>query len=78
MSYFTIELIIYDITEDYERVINEFHLLNIKAGKEAVESLLRNLEFQYIGNNDIWGFQNNNIIVIAEIVEKKVLVSNKT
>lgn len=57
----------YAIEGEEERLIDEYEL-PYKENKEVLESILIKLNYQFIGNDDIWGICTNHFMSIAEIV----------
>ncbi|MEK4668931.1 hypothetical protein [Niallia sp. FSL R7-0271] len=61
----------YKIMEDNVKLIDTHVNQQATENKESLESLLRLLGFEFIGNDDLWGVRTDNIIIIAEISQKK-------
>ncbi|MFP9129070.1 hypothetical protein [Niallia sp. BSM11] len=57
----------YEVSGEEERLIEE-HKLHITDNKESLEALLKQLNYHFIGNDDLWGFRSNNFMGIAEII----------
>lgn len=57
----------YEVIGEEERLIDEYQL-SYSERKESLETLLRQLNYQFIGNNDLWGLRTNRFMSIAEII----------
>ncbi|MGE7718293.1 hypothetical protein [Priestia megaterium] len=64
---YTILFTYYEILGEEERLIDEYKL-PLNENKESLEALLIKLNYQFIGNDDMWGFRSSNSMIIAEIV----------
>lgn len=65
--FYTILFSQYEILGEEERLIDEYKL-PLKENKESLEALLIKLNYEFIGDVNMWGFKSNNFISIAEIV----------
>jgi len=67
LVFYSIVFSSYEVKGEEERLIEEYKL-PLTENKESLESLLKNLNYHFIGNDDLWGFRSNNFMSIAEIV----------
>jgi len=66
----------YEIVKDNAKLIDTYVNQLETENKESLEKLLKKLGYEFIGNDDLWGFRTENIIIIAEIKTGKSINSH--
>jgi len=64
---YTILFSYYEIVGEEARLIDEYRLPSSQQ-KESLETLLRQQNYEFIGNVDLWGIRTNKFMSIAEII----------
>lgn len=65
---YTILFSYYEIVGEEAHLIDEYKL-PVNEVKESLETLLIEQNYQFIGNDDLWGFRASKFMNIAEIVK---------